>query len=106
MSNRTFFVARKESGEDEEPFACGLYSLTAVCTLTTGWSYAPLRMTCADRVAFAARLAHGCEDWARVHSGFRLRTAAPRPGTVWSATASFDSTDAAPAEQLAAIDSD
>ena len=57
MSNRTFFVARKETGEDLEPFDCGVYALT------TGWSYAPLRMTSEDRAAFASRLAHGCDDW-------------------------------------------
>lgn len=106
MSNRTFFVARNETGEDEVLFACGLYSMTTGGTLTTGWSYAPLRMTSEDRVVFAARLAHGCDDWARVHCELRLRTGDTRPGAVWPATASFDSTDAAPDEQLAEIDSD
>jgi hypothetical protein len=106
MSNRTFFVARKESAEDEEPFDCGLYSLTTGCALTTGWSYAPLRMTSEDRGVFAARLAQGCEDWARAHGEFRPRTADTRPGAAWTATAGVDSTDSAPDEQLAEIDSD
>jgi len=94
MSNRTFFIARTETGS-EELYNCGLYSFTS------GWSYAPLRMTSEDRAVFASRLAQGCDDWARLQCDFRPRSTGERPGTSWATVADFEPADSAAEEQLA-----
>jgi len=46
-------------------------------------------------------LAHGCEDWARLHGYFPSRTVDDRRDTTWSAITCLESADSEAAEQLA-----